>query len=69
MVRHRFKLVMHPGRVEVSLPEHVAIIDAVCARKPEQAEAVMREHLRSVITGLREVLQPLRSSKCSQGPG
>jgi DNA-binding GntR family transcriptional regulator len=55
MVRHRFKLVMHPGRVEVSLPEHVAIIDAVIARDPEQAEAVMRDHLRSVITGLREV--------------
>ena len=46
---------MHPGRVEVSLPEHVAILDAVCARQPEQAETVMREHLRNVITALREV--------------
>jgi len=55
MVRHRFKLVMHPGRVDVSLPEHVAIIDAVCARRPDQAEAVMRDHLRSVITALGEV--------------
>ncbi len=55
MVRHRFKLVMHPGRVDVSLPEHVAIVDAVCAREPERAESVMREHLHSVINGLREV--------------
>jgi len=55
MVRHRFKLVMHPGRVEVSLPEHVAIIDAVCAREPDLAETVMRDHLHSVIGGLRAV--------------
>jgi DNA-binding FadR family transcriptional regulator len=32
-----------------------SIVDAVCARQPEQAEAVMRDHLRSVITGLRDV--------------
>ncbi len=55
MVRHRFKLVTHPGRAEVSLPEHVAIVDTICARQPAEAETVMREHLRSVVTGLREV--------------
>jgi DNA-binding GntR family transcriptional regulator len=55
LVRHRFKLAMHPGRTSVSLPEHVAIIDTVCARQPEQAETAMREHLRSVISALREV--------------
>ncbi len=55
MVRHRFKLVTHPGRVDVSLPEHVAILDAVCARRPDVAEAAMRDHLRSVVTALGEV--------------
>ncbi|WP_256978376.1 GntR family transcriptional regulator [Rhodococcus sp. 14-2470-1a] len=55
LVRHQFKLAMHPGRMSVSLPEHVAIIDAVCARDSDAAEAAMRAHLRSVITALREV--------------
>lgn len=56
-VRHQFKLAMHPGRPAVSLPEHLAIIDAVCARDPAAAEETARAHLRSVITALREVDQ------------
>ncbi|MFW0785836.1 GntR family transcriptional regulator [Gordonia sp. CPCC 206044] len=55
LVRHQFKLAMHPGRMTVSLPEHIAIIDAICAGRPDAAEAAMREHLRSVIHALREV--------------
>lgn len=55
LVRHQFKLSMHPGRMTVSLPEHIAIIDAVCARDQDAAEAAMRAHLRSVITALGEV--------------
>ena len=55
MVRHRFKLVDAPRESGGSLPEHVAILDAVCARQPQLAETVMRTHLRSVITGLRDV--------------
>ncbi|UJW31619.1 GntR family transcriptional regulator [Saccharothrix sp. AJ9571] len=56
-VRHQFKLAMHPGRPAVSLPEHLAIIDAICAHDPAAAEAAARAHLRSVITALREVDQ------------
>jgi DNA-binding GntR family transcriptional regulator len=53
-VRHQFKLAMQPGRPAVSLPEHLAIIDAICARAPDRAEAAVRAHLRSVITALRD---------------
>jgi DNA-binding GntR family transcriptional regulator len=47
-VRHQFRLVMQPGRPSVSLSEHVHIIDAVCARDPERAAAVMERHMKSV---------------------
>jgi DNA-binding GntR family transcriptional regulator len=56
-VRHQFKLAMHPGRPNVSLPEHLAIIDAICAHDPAAAEQAARAHLRSVIKALREVDQ------------
>lgn len=54
-VRHQFRLAMHPGRPNVSLPQHLAIIDAVCAGDPEAAEAAMKAHLRSVLEALPEV--------------
>ncbi|WP_069814253.1 GntR family transcriptional regulator [Streptomyces sp. TP-A0874] len=54
-VRHQFRLAMHPGRPTVSLPEHLAIIDGVCAHDPDQAEQAARAHLRSVILALQEV--------------
>ena len=55
LVRHQFKLSMHPGRMAISLPEHLAIIDAICAGRADEAEAAMRAHLKSVIHALREV--------------
>jgi DNA-binding GntR family transcriptional regulator len=54
-VRHQFQLAMHPGRPSVSLPQHLEIIEAVCAGDPEAAEAAMRRHLRSVLDTLPEV--------------
>lgn len=56
-VRHQFKLAMHPGRAAVSLPEHLAIIEAICAHDAEAAEQAARAHLRSVIVALREADQ------------
>lgn len=52
MIRHQFRLSLLPGRPSESLPEHLAIIDAVCARDPERAERVMSEHLSSVLDAL-----------------
>lgn len=52
MVRHQFRLSLLPGRSGVSLPEHLAIVDAVCARDPEAARKAMMEHVGSVIATL-----------------
>ncbi|MCU1679633.1 MAG: transcriptional regulator, GntR family protein [Amycolatopsis sp.] len=55
LVRHQFRLSLVPGRPSVSLPEHRAIIDAVCARDPDRAEQAMRVHLDSVLEMLNTV--------------
>jgi DNA-binding GntR family transcriptional regulator len=54
-VRHQFQLAMHPGRPAVSLPQHLEIIEALCAGDSDAAEAAMRRHIRSVIKTLPEV--------------
>ncbi|WP_329268567.1 GntR family transcriptional regulator [Streptomyces sp. NBC_01451] len=52
-VRHQFRLAVQPGRPSVSLPEHLAIIDAICRRNPEAAERAVGHHIGSVIDALR----------------
>jgi DNA-binding GntR family transcriptional regulator len=54
-VRHQFRLAMHPGRPQTSLPQHLGIIDAIAAGDPDAAERAARAHLRSVIETLPEV--------------
>ncbi|MFB9832010.1 GntR family transcriptional regulator [Actinoallomurus acaciae] len=54
-VRHQFRLALVPGRPNVSLAEHLAIIDAICGRAPDAAERAARAHLTSVIKALRAV--------------
>lgn len=54
-VRHQFRLAMHPGRPTVSLPQHLAIVEAICEADAAAAERAMREHLGSVIEALPEV--------------
>ncbi|MQY31057.1 HTH-type transcriptional repressor RspR [Nocardia sp. RB56] len=55
LVRHQFRLALQPGRPSVSLPEHLAIIDAVCGHDPEAARLAAQAHLVSVIEALRRV--------------
>jgi DNA-binding GntR family transcriptional regulator len=38
-----------PGRVEASVEEHAAIVDAILARHPDEAERLMRVHIASVL--------------------
>lgn len=52
-VRHQFRLAIQPGRPAVSLPEHLAMIDTICAGDAEAAERTARRHLASVIEALR----------------
>ena len=56
-VRYEFHVALLPGRPALGQREHVAIIDAVCSRDPEAAEAAMRDHLFSVIDALRELAE------------
>jgi DNA-binding GntR family transcriptional regulator len=52
LVRHQFQLSLRPGRPQESLPEHLAIIAAITAGRPAEAEQATRQHLHSVITAL-----------------
>ncbi|MEU3454960.1 GntR family transcriptional regulator [Micromonospora sp. NPDC006766] len=54
LVRHQFRLALRAGRPQVSLREHLAIIDAIARRDPADAEAAARAHLTSVIAALRQ---------------
>ena len=54
LVRHRFQLALRPGRPQASLPEHLAMISAITARRPAEAEEAARRHLSNVITALRD---------------
>jgi len=53
-VRHQFRLAFRAGRPQVSLPQHLAIVDAVCRQDPDAAEDAVRAHLASVIEALRD---------------
>jgi DNA-binding GntR family transcriptional regulator len=53
IVRHQFRLALRAGRPQVSLPEHLAIVDAITRHDPVAAEAAARAHLSSVIGALR----------------
>lgn len=59
-VRHQFRLAYRAGRPQVSLPQHLAIIDAICRQDPDAAEAAVRAHLSSVIDALRTSEAPRR---------
>lgn len=52
-VRFQFKLSRQAGRSSVSLPEHLAIIDAVCKHDEPAAAEAMRLHLESVADAIR----------------
>jgi len=54
IVRHQFRLAMVPGRPAISLPQHLAIIDAVCERDPQAARDSMAVHIGSVIQALSD---------------
>ncbi|MBN6051018.1 GntR family transcriptional regulator [Nonomuraea sp. RK-328] len=52
LARYQVRLAFQPGRAAASLPQHLDVIEAICDRDEERAEAAMRAHLRSVIDAL-----------------
>lgn len=56
MVRFQFSTVMIPGRLDVSLAEHRAIVAAIAARDPDAAEQAMRAHSENVARALQRRL-------------
>ncbi|WP_335984109.1 MULTISPECIES: GntR family transcriptional regulator [Streptomycetaceae] len=53
MVRFQFRLAMRPGRPQESLPQLLAIVDAVLAGDPDAADAAAEAQLAGVIEQLR----------------
>jgi DNA-binding FadR family transcriptional regulator len=53
MVRFQFRLAMRPGRPRESLPQLLAIVDAVTAGDPDAADAAVAAQLASVTEQLR----------------
>ena len=52
IVRHQFQLSLRPGRPQVSLGQHLAIIEAINTRDAKAAERAARAHVDSVINAL-----------------
>lgn len=51
-IRYHFQLSTQPDRPQISLPQHLAIIEAICQRDPDAAAAAMHEHLHSVAVAI-----------------
>jgi DNA-binding GntR family transcriptional regulator len=67
LVRHQFQLSLRPGRPQASLGEHMAIITAITGRRPDEAEQVMRRHLRSVMRALLDHYRPGNTARQTGG--
>jgi len=51
---HQYRLAVMPGRPNVSLVQHAAIVEAIVAGDEEAASQAMQEHLQSVIDVLQQ---------------
>jgi DNA-binding GntR family transcriptional regulator len=54
-VSHQFRLARRPDRPTESLPQHLAIIDAISRRDPDGAARAMRSHLEDVARAIRAI--------------
>jgi DNA-binding GntR family transcriptional regulator len=53
MVRYQYRTILIPGRPASSLAEHTAVVEAIVAGSPDDAEKAMRDHLFSVADAVR----------------
>jgi DNA-binding GntR family transcriptional regulator len=66
-VRYQYRTILIPGRPAASVAEHAAIVDAVVAGRPEDAETAMRRHLFNVAETVQRGLFPGGIDKASRG--
>jgi DNA-binding GntR family transcriptional regulator len=66
-VRYQYRTILIPGRPAASAAEHAAIVEAVVAGQPDEAEAAMRTHLFNVAQGVQRGLLPGGIDKVSRG--
>jgi DNA-binding GntR family transcriptional regulator len=66
-VRYQYRTILIPGRSAASVAEHAAIVEAVTAGKPDEAEAAMRKHLFNVAESVQQGLLPGGIDKASRG--
>lgn len=66
-VRYQYRTILIPGRSAASAAEHKAIVDAVVAGRPEEAENAMRTHLFNVAQSVQRGLLPGGIDRASRG--
>jgi DNA-binding GntR family transcriptional regulator len=66
-VRYQYRTILIPGRSAASVAEHAAIVDAVVAGRPDEAEAAMRSHLFNVAQAVQRGLLPGGIDNASRG--
>ncbi|WP_101546214.1 GntR family transcriptional regulator [Brevibacterium iodinum] len=54
-VRYQYRIAQQSGRPAESLPQHLAIIESVCAQDPDAAAAAMQAHIRSVARSIEMI--------------
>lgn len=59
---YRRVITSQPGRMKSSVPEHLAILEAIAAGKPADATKAMRSHVNVLGDGLTDFLHILRLS-------
>ena len=57
-VRYQYRTILIPGRPAASVAEHAAIVEAVVAGRPDEAEAAMRDHLFNVAQAVQRAVLP-----------
>ena len=66
-VRYQYRTILVPGRPAASVAEHTAIVDAVIAGNPGQAERAMRRHLFNVADAVQRRRLPGGIDNASRG--
>jgi DNA-binding GntR family transcriptional regulator len=66
-VRYQYRTILIPGRPSASAAEHAAIVEAVVAGRPGDAERAMRRHLFNVADAVRRGRLPGGIDSASRG--